>query len=405
MNESRPSPPREALLTRSFGALLIAQAGFGYAFSSFLLLPKFLVAELGAGPGDIGRVEAVHGIAIVLLMPWVGGVVDRLGRRDFLTAGALLMAVASAAFVAVDHVGPLLYALRALHGIAFAMAFSAGAALALDLAPPQRLAQAIGFFGSTFLAMNAVAPTVVEELAGTRGWGAAFATAGISAGLCALLSRFLRDPRAPEAAGERVAGVWEFALRPRQIRTSLVIALAGAALGVVFRFYQPFALAIGIEQVKGFFVAYAVAAVGVRVGLGQLVDRGGRRRVALVCLVFYVVILLGMTQLAPGTLALFGAAMGATHGLFYPSFNAVAAEGAGARERGKVMALFQAAWQIGFAVAQAGLGALAERRGYPAVFVAGGLCAAAALVVLALSPEGRAPSPAAPDAFSQGGEV
>ncbi len=405
MHDPDPKPPRPPLLTRDFGALLVAQAGFGYAFSSFLLLPKFLVSELAAGPEVIGRVEAIQGIAIVVLMPLVGGVVDRLGRRGFLTAGALLMAVSSFAFAGVDEVGPLLYALRALQGFAFAMAFSAGAALALDLAPPQRLAQAIGFFGSTFLAMNAVAPAVVEELAATRGWGAAFATAGVSASLCAVLSRFLGDRRSPLRAGEPVSGVWEFARRPRQLRTSLVIALAGAALGVVFRFYQPFALEIGIERVRGFFVAYAAAAVFVRIALGQLVDRGGRRRVALVCLVFYVAILLGMTQLAPGTLALFGAAMGATHGLFYPSLNAVAAEGVGPRERGKVMAVFQAAWQVGFAIAQAGLGVLAQRRGYPAVFLAGALCALAGLVVLKLSPEGRAAAPPPPTSRSQGGSV
>lgn len=403
MQEPVAAEPSPRLMTRDFTALLVAQAGFGYAFSSFLLLPKYLVAALGAGPDDIGRVEAVHGVAIVLLMPLVGGVVDRMGRRDFLTGGALLMAAASFAFAGVDRVGPLLYALRALQGFAFAMAFSAGAALALDLAPPQRLAQAIGFFGSTFLAMNAVAPTVVEELAAGPGWGPAFASAGLAALLCAALSRFLRDRPSASSADAPTPGLWEFVRRPRQLRTSLVIALAGAALGVVFRFYQPFALSLGIEQVKGFFVAYAAAAVCVRIFLGELVDRTGRRRVALGCLVFYVAILLGMTRLAPGTLALFGAAMGATHGLFYPSFNAVAAEGAGAGERGKVMAVFQAAWQIGFAIAQGALGALALRAGYPAVFAAGALCALVALLVLALSPEGRS-VPGQLDA-SQGGAV
>jgi MFS family permease len=381
--------PQPRLLTRGFAALLAAQAGFGYAFSSFLLLPKFLVAELGAGPGDIGSVEAVHGIAIVALMPAVGGWVDRFGRRRFLTAGALLMAASSFAVAAVDQVGPLLFALRALQGFAFAMAFSAGAALALDLAPPQRLAQAIGLFGSTFLAMNAVAPTIVEELSARVGWGWAFATAGVSASLCAAASRFLGDRRQPHDPEEPVSSVLAFARRPSQIRLSLVIALAGAALGVVFRFYQPFALSLGIEQVKGFFVAYALAAVSVRVALGQLVDRTGRRRVALVCLVFYVAILLGMSRLAEGTLALFGAAMGATHGLFYPSLNAVAAETVGPRERGKVMALFQASWQVGFAVAQAGMGMLAAAHGYPAVFVTGAACALLALVVFKLAPEGR----------------
>lgn len=385
-------PGQAPLLTRPFATLLVAQAGFGYAFSSFLLLPKFLVTELAAGPDDIGRVEAVQGMAAVLLMPLVGGGVDRLGRRGFLTAGALLMAAASAGYVWVDSVGPLLYGLRALQGFAFAMAFSAGATLALDHAPPQRLAQAIGWFGLTFLSMNAVAPATVEELSNAFGWHAAFGSASLAALVCALLSRLVGDRREAPAADDPTPGVWQFARRPRQIRTSLVIGLAGAALGVVFRFHQPFALELGMEQVKGFFVAYAVAAVAVRLGLGEWVDRSGRRRVSLLCLGGYVAILLGLTQLQPGTLALFGAAMGIAHGLFYPAMNAVAAEGVGPRERGKVMAIFQAAWQVGFSLAQVGLGVLAQRRGYPAVFVAGALCSAGALLVLALSPEGRAPA-------------
>lgn len=390
------SPRREPapLLTRGFAALLVAQAGFGYAFSSFLLLPKFLVTELGAGPAEIGRLEAVHGIAAVLLMPLVGGLADRTGRRRFLTGGALLMAATCFAFAWVDRVGPLLYALRAAQGAAFALAFSGGATLAVDQAPPQRLAQAIGWFGLTFLSMNAVAPAVVEELSGARGWAAAFASAGAASLASALLSRLVRDRRAASDAGEAAPGVWRFALQPRQLRTSAVIALAGAALGVVFRFYQPFALELGIEQVRGFFVAYAAAAVTVRIGFGEFVDRVGRRRVSLACLALYVLVLLGLTRLRPGTLALFGAAMGVTHGLFYPAFNALAAEAAGPREKGKAMSLFQAAWQVGFSLAQAGLGAFAERRGYPAVFAAGALCALAALAVLALSPEGR-PGPGA----------
>ena len=100
---------------------------------------------------------------------------------------------------------------------------------------------------------------------------------------------------------------------------------------------------------------------------------------------------MGMAELRPGGLAWFGAAMGVAHGLLYPALNAVAVEGVGARERGKVMALFQAAFQIGVATGAFGLGVLAELRGYPAVFVAGGVCVLAALLLFAASPEGRAP--------------
>lgn len=381
--------PRPRILTASFSALLVAQACFGYAFSSFFLLPKFLVTELSAGPVDIGRVAAAHGITIVLLMPMIGGIVDRRGRRAFLTAGALLMALACFCLPMVEEVGGLLFVLRALQGLAFAMAFVGGGTLAIDHAPPERLAQAIGIFGLTFLSMNAVAPAAVETIAAHAGWPAAFQVAGASAVLCALLSLRLADRRDHSVEGSLAPGVIEFALRPRQLRISLVIGLSGAALGALFNFYQPYALELGIRDLKSFFIAYAIAAVVVRVGFGGVIDRVGRRRVSLVCLVAYVVIVAAMAQLRPGTLAYFGAAMGLTHGLFYPALNAVAAEGVAPNERGKMMGLFQGSWQIGFSLAQVGLGVLAERAGYPAVFLAGSACAAASLVALWVSPVGR----------------
>lgn len=379
----------ERILTPSFVALLLAQACFGYAFSSFFLLPKFMVTELGAGPTEIGGVWACHGLAVVFCMPVVGGIVDRRGRRAFLTAGAAVMAVATFAFVTVDSVGPWLYLLRLLQGVAFSMAFVGGGTLAVDHAPPARLAQAIGLFGLTFLSMNAIAPAAVEEIAQRAGWQVGFALAGASATLSALLSLRLRDRPDAAANGVRIPGVVEFATRPRQLQISLVIALAGAALGALFTFHQPYALELGIHELKGFFVAYAIAAVTVRVGFGNLVDRIGRRHVSLACLVGYVFIVAGMTRLRPGWLPVFGGAMGITHGLFYPAFNAVAAEGVGAGERGKMMATFQASWQVGFSVGQLALGMLAERAGYPAVFWTGSACSAAALVALARFPVGR----------------
>ena len=65
------------------------------------MLPKFMATELAAGPAEIGRVMAVYGVAVVISMPVIGAAVDRFGRREFLTFGALIMAVASLLFAAV----------------------------------------------------------------------------------------------------------------------------------------------------------------------------------------------------------------------------------------------------------------------------------------------------------------
>jgi MFS family permease len=379
-------PPR--LLTPGFTALLVAQVGFGYAFASFFLLPKFLVVWLHAGPRAIGLVTAAHNATVVVLMPVMGALVDRFGRRRFLTAGALLMAVASLGFTAVDSLGPV-YALRAVQGLAFAMAFAAGSALAVDEAPPERVAQAIGLFGLTFLSMNAVGPAVVEEVSARAGWPTAFGLAVAGALLCALLSLRLRDHAASRGDGEPIPGIFEVATRPSQLRVALVIALVGVAFNAIFVFHQDFALRVGIERLRDFFTAYAAATIGIRIGFGDWIDRVGRRRAALASLALYVAVALLATQLPHTGLALLGGALGLSHGVFYPAFNAVAIESTGPRERGKVMALYQAAFQLGGTAGPLAFGLLADRAGYPAVFVAAAATLAVALGVLLASPEGR----------------
>jgi predicted MFS family arabinose efflux permease len=380
---------RPRLLTRSFTALLVAQAGFGYAFSSFFLLPKYLVVALAAGPRQIGLVLAAFGAAVVLLLPMMGALVDRFGRRDFLTGGALIMAAASFGFVFVDAVGPLIYALRVVQALAFAMAFAAGGALAVDEAPPERVGQAIGLFGLTFLSMNAVAPAIVEEVAASAGWSAAFSTAGIGALLCGVLSRRVQENHTRPDGDEPMAGLLEMASRPSQRRILAVIALVGTGMCALFAFHQPYAIELGIEQVRSFFVTYAAVAITVRVGFGHLIDRWGRLRVSILALTLYVGVALAAMKLGALGLVPIGASLGLAHGVFYPSFNAVAVDAAGANERGKVMALFQAAFNVGFSGGAFGLGLLAESAGYPAVFQAAAVCLATALVLLLASAEGR----------------
>jgi MFS family permease len=390
-----PSDPRvapvRALLTPGFSKLLIAQACFGYAFSNYFLLPKFLVTELGAGPAEIGQVTAWSGLFVVVFLPAMGVLVDRFGRRDFLTAGALLMALACFAFTAVDRVGPLLYLLRAVQGIAFAMAYVAGATLTVDEAPPERLGQAMGLFGLTFLSMNAVAPAASEEIALRVGWPATFLVAGLFALVSIGLSRRVSERRPPAAHGAPASGLFEMALRPEQLRATAAVALIGVALGAMFTFHQPFALELGMTHVRIFFVAYAVAAVVMRVGFGSLIDRAGRRRVVLVMLALYAVVVAGMSGLQPGWLGVFGAGLGIAHGLFYPAYNALVVEATAVHERGRLIGLFQAGFNLGTAAGALALGELAERAGYPAVFWVAAGCVGLAWLVIFATPETRAP--------------
>jgi MFS family permease len=378
-----------ALYTRSFVSLLLAQAAFGYAFSSFFLLPKFIVTELGRGPDAIGLVMAAFGATSVFCIPIVGALVDRIGRRPFMAAGAIVMAGTALGFLRVHEVGPLLYALRALQGVAFAMTFIASATLAADLAPPARLGQALGIFGVSMLSMHAIAPAVAETLVAHGGWEGVFRTAACFAGLCAVLTVFVREPVPHPRGDEAVDSLFAVAARPRSLRIMAVIALSGAAFGIMMIYPQPFALSLGRENVRGFFIAYALAAGTVRLGFGSVADRLGRDRISVLSLAAYGLVVLSMAELRPAWLEALGAAFGLAHGLFYPAFNALAIDGAGAHERGKVMALFNGAFNAGNSAATLAVGFLAARAGYPAVFVVAALGVFGGVALLVRSPEGR----------------
>ena len=356
------------LFTRGFVAVLLTQSVFGYSFACFYLLPKFLATELGAGALEIGQVTTLYGVAAVVFMPLAGRWVDRFGRLQFLRAGIALLGVSAAGFLWVESLGPLIYALRFLHGVAWALAFSGAGAVVTDHAPPERMGQAIGLFGVSMLAMNAVAPGVAEWLALREGWDAVFVMSALAAGVSLLLSATLRETHRPSADDE-VPGLVAVLARPRALWFLSIIACFGASFGAMFTFSQPFALELGIEQVSVFFVAYTGAAIVVRLALGPLADRSGRERVSLASGVWYALSVLAMAALEPGRLAWIGAAFGLAHGLFYPALNALALEGASAHERGKVMALFNGAFNLGWAVSGIALGLLAERAGYPIVFV------------------------------------
>jgi len=385
----RPPPGRSrrerpALMTPVFARVLVCQACFGFAFSAFFLLPTFLATELAVGAAAIGTLATVTSFVTALLMIIMGVVVDRCARKPLIVGGSLLMALASIAFAAVDAMGPFVYALRVLQAVAFAMVYVAGSAMTVDLAPDERLAEALGYFGLTGLATNAMAPAVVEELVAGPGWPAAFAAAAAAALACALIGLGFR-PRPERHTQREPMSIAALAFRADQCRGGLVMACIGAAFSALFVYHQLFAIELGIHQVRVFFIAYALAAVVARLAFGSVGDRWGRRRVSIVSIALYALATFSMMELATLGLAVIGAGFGLAHGIFYPTFSALVVEDLDAPARGKALALLQAWFNLGIAVAASALGILAETSGYPEVFAVAGLSCAIALVIVVFS--------------------
>jgi MFS family permease len=310
--------------------------------------------------------------------------IDRIGRRPLAQAGALLLALLSVGYMFVDRVGPLVYALQALTGASFVLAFNANITLATDEVPPERLGQAIGILGAANMSMNAVATAVGERVAETAGWSTVFSLGALAAVVALVLSFAIVEDRSlvPTASSAPGSTPRLGALLP----LLGVSALVGATFSAMFTFQQPYAVELGARRISEFFVGFTATAVAVRLLLGSLGDRHGRKRISALSLILYGTVALVTAKLRVGFLWAYGAAFGLAHGVLYPTLNAYAIEVVSPRERGRVIALYNGAFNVGTALSALAWGALAEHAGYPAVFVSAAVLSYAAVVLLQNSP-------------------
>jgi MFS family permease len=372
-------PDERGLFSPQFARLLAIQLAHGFAFSSFFLLPKFLTTELGAGPELIGRITATAGVAAVLSVPLVGAWMDRTSRRTMILAGAALGSLGSLGHLWVDSAGPLIFLLRAVQGIGFTVVFNAVGTLAIDLAPPKRLGQAIGIIGLAAVCMNAIAPAIAEPIALRLGFAPVFALAAGGSLLAGVLSLGLRERRIASAG----PASYKHLLTGRSLAIFYVSAVSGAAFGSLLTFVPAYVIALGAQTVSSFFVAYTASVITIRLTLGSVADRWGRHRTALGALVLYGLSTLFAAWLDTGVLELLGAFFGIAHGLFYPALNALVVEEVRPEQRGSVTTFFNGSFNGGFAGGVIVLGALAQYAGYPTAFVTVALMTASAVAILA----------------------
>lgn len=390
---SEPEPDKsQRLWTPAYTSVVLAQMAIGYAFSTFLLLPKYLATELHGTPSQIGHVGAVPGLVAGLVVPFVGGALDRVGRRPLMQLGAALCAACALLWLVVDDLGPAAFAVQVLFGLSFMMALSASSTLIADVSPSARLSQAIGTFGAANIAMNALAPSIAEPLAAHYGWPVAFWLSAAAAVAGLLLTLRIPEPARSRAHSSDSDVLQTFQVARKILPCLVAMLTCGAAFGAVFTFYQPYVLAQGATQVANFFIGFTLAAVTTRMGLGGFADRVGRRRVAICAFSAYALAVLAMTQLTADSLLIFGLAFGFAHGVFFPALSAFALEFTEPQERGRATTAMTGAFHLGNTLSLLGCGWVAEAWGYPQAFaLASGI---AWIGVAVLFTKTEAPTPA-----------
>ncbi len=373
-------------LPRDFFLVTAANLAFFLNFASFFLLPVHL-HDLGVSERTIGRIMGTAGFAGIVVLPFLGVLLDRVDRRRFVVAGGAVMAAASFAYVLVPGASPALYLLRAVQGFAFTASFVTASTLAAELAPLAIRGRALGLFGISTILTHAIAPAFGEVIARRFGFDVLFAFAG-SLGLVSMaLSLAVRVPRAAAGPGSVVTNRASIRHEPTLWLAAATMAACGTGYGAVMTFVPTFVHAVGIDTVAPFFVSYSLAAITVRLTLGGLSDRVGRRPVLLpaIAVLGLAILSLGSVDGVAG-LVLVGLVFGGGHGMVYPTANALMVDLSHAGNLGRVQTLFAGSFSVGVALSAFVFGGLIETHGYGVTFAAAAAGVGVGLLLLWLAP-------------------
>ena len=98
----------EKILTRDFVLCLFAQFTFAFVFHSLIPTLPIYLSRLGSTDAEIGVLIGIFFFSSVVLRPFIGRALTKIPEKNFMTIGALLFALTSAAYLFASPFWPLL---------------------------------------------------------------------------------------------------------------------------------------------------------------------------------------------------------------------------------------------------------------------------------------------------------
>ncbi|HET9421567.1 MAG TPA: MFS transporter [Nocardioides sp.] len=360
---TRPATATEQpLLTRAFLLLALGELAYFTADGAAIyLVPVHATGPLGSDGAGAGLAFGAFAVSALLLRPLAGRICDTRGRRPLLVGGAAVAAVSMALTSQVEGLAALV-ALRLLAGVAEAAVFVGAFAAVADLAPADRLGEAISYNSLALYLGLAVGPPVGEWLAESHGFAAAWYGAALVAVLAVAAMAAVGETGSPEPGPA--------ARTPLIHRASVPVALgfltAVVAMGGLLVFAGLRSDAVGLEHSSLPLVVYGATVVVGRIAFAKAADRHPPLRLAAAALLAMAAGSMVIALVATPAGLLVGTMVVAVGIVFCtPAFFAAIFAAAPASERGAASATASMALDLGLGGGPIVLGLVAQGAGIP----------------------------------------
>ena len=359
---------RQELWTREFLGMSLSNTFVYIAqYAMIAALPIVIMTEYGGGDVEAGLAMTFFQIGTVCARPCAGILIDALNKRRLMLAVTTAFFLVMTAFAFASALS-MLYGLRLVHGIIFALATTTAAAIAALILPPARKGEGIGYFAlSTNLAMvlgPMLGLLIMEHFSATVLFCVLSALAAVS--IAAGGGQKLPDAVIlPEKRSARTLSVSTFIER-KALPPALIAGILFFAYGSVLTFIPLYTRSLGLSsETSLFYACYAGAILVTRPWIGRILDRKGPDYTIYPGLLLFAagMFLLGtITELSGLIVA--ALLLGAGFGAVTPALQTLAVRSAPPSRAGVATATYFWSLDISVGLAAAGLGVVAVTYGY-----------------------------------------
>jgi len=354
-------------------------------FTNNAIMPLY-VTHAGCGAETIGLFMGALSLSAVLGRPLIGIIIDRWGTKSVLITGSFLMAVTPLGFFALLDSGltPLTWVFRLIQGLGYGAHFSAFFTYAAQSAPPDRRNEFVAKFGLSGMIAQMIGPYLGECLVEGPGFGAFLVTQFSFGALSFILALLLPVSQFQETT--EIASTSALPTRWNKNNLILVLLLAifmSICYSSAPSFIAPLAKERGIAGFGLFFTGFSFAGITIRLTGSHWGDRIGLRRVLVPAFFLYGISLFLLSLSRELSLMIIaGIFAGFGHGIAFPAVTTLGYNLASSRHSGRAMALTTGMMDGGAALTAFGLGLVAGKWGFPAVFRAAALFPILAITVI-----------------------
>jgi len=366
------------LWNRNFTLLTLSNFLMCSAYYSLIsTLPVYISNELHSSKSVVGLVLSSYIVASVLVRPFTGFGLDKFGRKTIFIIALLCYSLVFNGYLFAWSVG-IMILVRFTHGLTWGMTTTSNSTVAVDIIPPGKRGQGIGYFGvSTTLGM-ALGPVIGSFIFQHAGYQGMFILGGVIGFISMALAASMRYPDLiPNDAIEfKFSKLFESTTLLPSFNLLLIMITYGGLLSFVALYGHE----IGIHNPAGFFLIYATGIIGARFAMGKFFDIHGPRMILIVCLSLLIggFPFLGLVKNSFGFYAS-AIILGFGNGVVFPTFQAMTNNMVPQNRRGAANSTLFTFVDIGMGIGMVLVGSISQHFSISAAFI---VCSAICVVAL-----------------------